>query len=431
MGLPVTIAALILLIAGLSILLTGLFLRHGTRPSCRACGYDLSALTPACCSECNADLSAQNAIRIGDRRKPLVRIGAAVAIFALAGLIYTFVHAPGLDQRKPLWLLRIELSLVNLKGQERIIDELQRRLSDPSTSRSEDHAIGDLALTRFIADTSNWDAYELLIDAVRARSIRPERADPFVRELLDRWPDRPIAADPRSSMSDHELHADVLGSLLIDHQIEFEPIRHVLDRCLDRRISGHFDPEFTLQSEEILRSWMRSPGAPASTTDDFLRQVYHDSPRLRLETQARVEGGGRLIPFELFIAAPPALTEEVVFVAVQPIRARIVRGDQVIQDETLRLGGTVMHIHGGQFPGFQTGGFGTGLVCEPLSPGSAKLLLDVRSVVVRGNPPPASTDLYPLFDPANGHILIARTVTLESKFDIFDPSGDERPDSVR
>lgn len=426
MGLPVTIAALILLIAGLSILLTGLFLRHGTRPSCRACGYDLSALAPARCPECNADLAARGAIRIGDRRKPLVRVGAAIAMLALAGLIYTFVHAPGLDQRKPLWLLRAELAMVNTKGQERVVQELQRRLSSQATPLRERIAIGSLALNRAFGDSPSSAMYDLFFAAARAGALPPKRAEVHARELLVRWPDNLIQNRARSQ--DKSLHANMLGSLLSAAEIEFDAVQPVIDQCLSRMTTNLPDHDFAQLSATILRGWSDSPGAPAIATDDFLLQLYQDSPRLSLETRGRIEDISDIIPFSVHVAVPPALCtkDDGIYVGVRPVKVKILQHDRPIYEEGVRLGGAIMQLQGDQrYPRFESGGFGTGLTVNGLSPGPAELLMEVRTVIVRDDGLTNSgVSLDDLFDPAKSHILIDRTATLRAELNIVPAGGD-------
>ena len=138
--------------------------RIDDHPVCRKCGYDLSGATEPYdkCSECGADLTANRAIRIGNRKK---RIGSAVvtgAVVLIAAVLFvmTMINAFGnsnLNAYKPFWLLKLEATSTVFGPNDQALDELLLRTQTGSLSAGRlDDLLGTVLKVQ--ADTSiPWD----------------------------------------------------------------------------------------------------------------------------------------------------------------------------------------------------------------------------------------------------------------------------------
>jgi len=426
MSLPVTIFLLILLFAGVSMHFAGLYIRRGTRPTCRRCSYDLSALTPARCPECNEDLAADGAIRLGERRRKLAWSGAAVAILALLGLAYTLIQSPRFDRLKPVGLLRAEMALVNDAGDERVIKELRRRLADPASSQRERRSIGVFALGSVRSGNIDDSVQFLLTDSVKAGAVRADQAKDLAIEMIKQWPDETVLwGDDIKPL----VRTTLLSALLGVCDIDFETVRPLIVQGFENAHSTLSGTEIAELNATLLNAWWSSPGSPGTASNEYLAEYFRDAPYLTMRARDKIETEPGVVPFSIRYSLPPMLAAEgeAVAVAVKPVRARVVQYKKLIHDEAVNFGGSIMSLEGGGLhDGFNTGGFGTTLDVPGLEFGPAELQMDVRAVIVRVMPDSIpSLSLKEILEGSHYRVLVDRTVTVSTRLNVVFPGDDE------
>lgn len=427
MGMPVTIILLILLLAGLATLSSGLILRRGTRPSCRRCAYDLSALTPARCPECNEDLAAEGAIRLGDRRKRLAWSGAAVAILALLGLAYMLIQSPAFDRLKPVWLLRAEMAVVNDAGDERVIAEFRRRIADPSVPLGQKWAIADAALDAIESGEAPISRYDLLIDAARAGAVPAERALKILDELVDTWP----LETPTERQFPHGqyIHKDLLIAMIHSTPVDFERVRPIYDEGLRKIQKSEQVPDFNRLklNGEIISSWWGSPGAPSIASDEFLSALFRNAPLVTMRTRETITSDAAVFPIELQIVNPQLIADESVeiVVAERVESISLTQNGQELYDDRRPHPAMSATYRGRQWFSHSVTSTSENIRVKGLKPGKAELVVVVRSAISRREIdaafPRNSNDL---FDPTKSRIITDKTVTLRADLDIRPPGGD-------
>ena len=119
-------------IMGLGLLLAGVYgKRIDDHPWCRTCKFDLfgSPADAQTCSECGADLTQTNAVRVGQRRKRKGVIVSGVVLLLLAGgffaaMAWTASSSFDLNRIKPVWWLAMNGESANLSSATVALKEL-------------------------------------------------------------------------------------------------------------------------------------------------------------------------------------------------------------------------------------------------------------------------------------------------------------------
>ncbi|RNC80841.1 MAG: hypothetical protein ED559_03290 [Phycisphaera sp.] len=410
MPLPFAVLLTVLLFAGLSMLFAGLHIRRGDRPRCASCSYDLSALIPDDCPECNEDLSEPRGIVRGDRRPFLAGFGLVVVLLSVVGFGIGFLGGATLDQRKPVWLLDVELSLVNEQGEERIKEELRRRLFDTATGIGEKHAIADLALRR--ARTAYSEPMSLLLaDCAMSGVVDAEKADPYMRELIALWSSDWLLTEEGESRSIE------LRALIESCGIELEALSRIISEAsaLGIRVSPHDrtpSQEHIIQScELLLMNWWRSPSSPGELTDNYLRTLFKDAPVAKLTARPAINAQFGKLPYRLEYAYPPVQMAdgEAVRLSCSIESVRVNQGNQIVYEQTQSQGG-FSRTHHHAFRLLSTwGAMGTGILVEGIEAGPGNIEVVLKFSIDRGD----------------GDVVLERSVTVEDSFEAV-RSGEDK-----
>ncbi len=409
MPLPLAVILTVLLFAGLSMLFAGLHLRRGDRPRCASCSYDLSALIPDSCPECNEDLSEPRGIVRGDRRPLLAGFGLVLVLLSVAGFGIGFLGGASLDQRKPVWLLDVELSLVNEQGEERIKEELRRRLFDNATGIGEKHAIADLALRRARSAYSEPMSL-LLVDCAMSGVVDAEKADPYMRELIALWSSEWLNTEEGEDRS-LELFA-----LIESCGIELEALTSIISDTTDLAIRVSPDDRSPQQEwvimacESLLHNWWLSPSSPGALTDSYLRTLFKDAPVARLTARPAIDAQFGKLPYEFAYVHPPVpMAEDETFQLAFSIEGvKVSQRDQVIYEQKETRGGYSRTYHH-SFPKTTWGSLGTALPVKGIETGPATIELVLKFSIDRGD----------------GDVVLERTVTVQDAFEVVPTAEDK------
>lgn len=427
MSLPVAALLVILAIAGIVAVFAGLYLRKGTSPACRRCAYDLSALRPANCPECNADLTADASIRIGQQRTRLAWAGTALLALCLLAGAYMLIQSPGFDRMKPIWLLRAEMAVVNDAGDERIVTELQRRLLAMRISPAQQRAIGAIAVDRATDLSAPAIFYELLAEAASIGAIRPDDADAIIHTLLDAWPRED---DTTSSAFDMHYHGKLLERLLGTYGTDFDAVQPVIDsihRWYRDNINSLSRGDGLNIMHEVLEAWWSSPIAPDHVSEDQLRTLIGGLPYSNMHIRKVVAQDAATVPalIQLYGSPPIVGTNEFLtqgerFVDMRVIQQKRKSSLSIPPDAT--------------FHAWSPDGRGSRrrlqrelhVPAPDLQVGPATLEVDIRVVIARGDllSQILGLDAVNIFDSSNVPILLDRTITLRAEFVVAPPGGD-------
>ncbi|GAB5496935.1 MAG: hypothetical protein Phyf2KO_20150 [Phycisphaerales bacterium] len=424
MPLPVAAILTILLFAGLSMLFAGLYIRRGDRPRCASCSYDLSALIPDSCPECNEDLSEARGVVRGDRRRLLAGVGLVVVLLSIAGFGIGFLGGATLDQHKPVWLLDVELLLVNEKGEERIKEELRRRLFDNTTTVSEKHAIADLALRRASASYSE-PMSSLLTDCAVTGLVDAKKAEPYMRELIALWSSDWLMTEEGGARS-LELSAMVQGV-----GIDLEAIKPIIRKGVEWSTStpsyewSQAEHDRVRRYEILLGSWWHSPDSPGCLTTDYVNAVFEGIPLPDLFTRQEIEAGTSPVPYRVhqFLVPIAMGPNDRLSVKHEVVGVRISQQGETLYEMIGRQGGMSLGLNQSSLGSVPRGAFGSTHTVEGLEPGEAEIEIDVRLVIyfnTSGDPVLNSSQL----DEQNSNVAVDRVIPLRTKT-IVVPKGED------
>lgn len=414
------------LLAGLGLLLAGLCVRKGDHLKCARCSYNIEGLSGGACPECNANLDEPKGIVKGDRSPWLIAFGLAVLLLGAVVWGAAYFNGTSLDQHKPIWVLRAELALVNDEGDQRIADELRRRLFDVKTSRPEQQRIAALALAQARGKFTDHFS-SLLTDCALAGVVDADRAEPYMHELLERW-----SADWLLSKEGRGRSLE-LGALIQCCGIELESLRPIVRQGLQWAAEDW--PENRTPSrqqlvrvyESLLRFWWNSPSSPGRLTTEYLNTLLADAPVVKLTTRPRVEADARFLPYQITRTTPPIAMApgEMVQIKENIVGVRVVQNGRTLLDRRETQGG--MTARYSQHAGHVTsrGVQGSSIRVEDIEPGEVTIEVDIRFSVVMGDEKISGSRGVPDLDPKQSTTVIDRTITLRSTTQVVQPGADE------
>lgn len=407
MPLPFAVILTLLLFAGLSMLFAGLHIRRGDRPRCAKCSYDLSALIPANCPECNGDLSEPEGIVRGDRRPFLAGFGLVLVLLSVVGFGIGFLGGATLDQRKPVWILDVELSLVNEHGEERIKEELRRRLFDTATSIGEKHAIADLALRR--ARTAYSEPMSLLLaDCEMSGVVDAEKADPYMRELIALWSSDWLQTE------EGEARAIELCALIQSCGIELEALNVIIGEAMAAGLSQDsqtlIEENIVMPFERLLWNWWQSPSSPGVLTDSYLQTLFKDAPAAKLTARPIIDAYFGKLPYEIEYVYPPVFfaEDEALRLELTVESVRVTQRDRVVFEQNEPRGG-YSRTHHHSYPRTARASLGTWMRVEGIEPGPASIEAELKFATDRGD----------------GKVVLEKRETVQDSFTVELTGGDD------
>lgn len=157
--------------------------RLNDHPICRDCGFDLSAAREGCitCPECGAGLRRPKGVRIGQRRKRYVAIGAgAVAAFLPAAtvgvVVFAVVTGTDLNAYKPVGLLLWEGRGRDAARAEAAVNELLARMQGSELAEAQRRAAVAAAFEAQADTARPWcAAWGDVLDRARLDDLLDER----------------------------------------------------------------------------------------------------------------------------------------------------------------------------------------------------------------------------------------------------------------
>lgn len=403
---------------GFVLVVLGLAWRRGDTPRCARCSYDLTSLDATNCPECNADLTREKGIVRGQRRYGLAWMGALMLF--MGGVVFagTFLTGPKFDQRKPLWLLDLELRLVEEPGEFRIKEELRRRAFDTKRSFAERQAIANLAL-REAQNRDSKHMRDLLSDCAMSGVVDCVKADPYMRELLDMWSSEWLATE----RGDHE--ALVLAYLIQCCGIEQEALRGVVRDALDWSVAT-LPTEWTPTEEYrinqaglLLESWRNSPSSPGRATESYARELLLDAPAVALEVRPIVRADIR-VPVRVHAVYPPILLGETdrIQIASRIESYRVTQDGEIVDERVSPLSGMKREYRGTPARKFTNQPEQLMLQTEHLRPGPATAHLSYRVIISLPQTEAETFHTWEPFDDDSSAALIDRTFELSETFEV-------------
>ncbi len=427
MSLLLIVFLIIVISAGLAMQFAGLYFRKGNRPSCRKCAYDLSTHLPENCPECNAQLTQDGAVALGERRKRLAWLGTLVLAVGVLSLAFLSLQSPNLDRNKPLWMLRVELMVANDLREESIASELKRRFWDPAINARTQRKLAHIASER-VSNLTDADSFYLLVDdAANKQVIPPQNADALIRAILLKWP-KPDQYVPQSFPAVYL--AEALSALIANYGIEFEALEPVIRDGLELGDTGRSQNESRRASvSAVMQAWWASPAAPETPTALQLQALFGDSPSIALRTRPRIELDSKLIHYEIGQSARVVLAgapRDLAFAISQTDDIRVYQGENVLHPKST-AGAEHTLILNGQSPTTAVNSTsGASLSIQGLTPGLARIEIDVRSAAMAYDPASKKRVRAPWderFDPGTT-VLRDRLMTLQAEFEVVPPGGD-------
>lgn len=160
-AIPSLLFLLVLLVAGLMLLITGVRgYRIGDHPICHRCGFDLFGLPSgvSICSECGSDVSQPNSIRIGHRKRQPGSILLGVLFLLTFAFVASFAgwetaQNINWEQHLPTFWLVHETASADPASRDPAFAELLRRMRAGNLSEGETQKLVVRGLA-FQADTS-------------------------------------------------------------------------------------------------------------------------------------------------------------------------------------------------------------------------------------------------------------------------------------
>ena len=182
--------AIVAAVLGLIVLVMGLRGRRvDAHPVCRKCRFDLEGLARGECPECGADVRADGAVRVGNRRKRRGAIVLGVVLLAL-GLGGSGVLAWGSATKfnwntiKPVWMLTRELKSRDVATVDAAATELLARAEKEKLRASEWAPVVATALDVQGNTSGPWakSVGNLLLQARRAGALDEAGLSRYIRQ---------------------------------------------------------------------------------------------------------------------------------------------------------------------------------------------------------------------------------------------------------
>ncbi|MEM1072767.1 MAG: hypothetical protein AAGH71_08100 [Planctomycetota bacterium] len=184
---PLLLSGLLLGI-GLLIAIVGRAWRCGRHPVCRGCGFHLAGLNaPSACPECGRDLTRRRAIATGDRRRWPVPAGLVLVALGVLSLGYALIDNPAMDPRKPVWVLAAEHRLFGQARENRLLDEIERRVAAVPETEAERRQLAEFVFAVTAAADLDPRWHGRAIAAIQQGLIDADRASERAARLLQQY----------------------------------------------------------------------------------------------------------------------------------------------------------------------------------------------------------------------------------------------------